>query len=54
MSYKETIDFLFSALPMYQRLGKAAYKNNLDNTHKLDRWFGHAGQRRPRYRGWRQ
>lgn len=41
MTYQETIDFLFRTLPMYQRLGKAAYKNNLDNTLALDEWFGH-------------
>ena len=32
MNYKETLDFLFSQLPMYQRIGKAAYKADLNNT----------------------
>lgn len=32
MNYQETLDFMFSQLPMYQRIGKAAYKANLDNT----------------------
>lgn len=32
MNYPETLDYLFSQLPMYQRVGKAAYKANLDNT----------------------
>jgi dihydrofolate synthase/folylpolyglutamate synthase len=41
MTYQDAIDFLFTSLPMYQRLGKAAYKSNLDNTHRLDQWFGH-------------
>lgn len=41
MTYKETLDFLFSQLPMYQRQGKAAYKANLDNTHALDAHFKH-------------
>jgi dihydrofolate synthase/folylpolyglutamate synthase len=41
MNYAETIDFLFSSLPMYHRTGKAAYKANLDNTHALDRALGH-------------
>ena len=41
MNYNEAIDFLFSQLPMYQRKGRAAYKANLDNTHKLDAYFGH-------------
>lgn len=39
MNYKETIDFLFCQLPMFQRTGKAAYKNNLDNTIELDSHF---------------
>ena len=41
MTYDEAITFLFEQLPMYQRTGAAAYKNNLDNTIKLDEWFGH-------------
>lgn len=32
MNYKETINWLFSQLPMYQRVGKAAYKANLNTT----------------------
>lgn len=31
-SYSETLDFLFSQLPMYQRVGKAAFKKDLSNT----------------------
>lgn len=41
MNYKETLDWLFNQLPMYQRQGKAAYKANLDNTLDLDKYFGH-------------
>jgi dihydrofolate synthase / folylpolyglutamate synthase len=41
MNYSEAIDFLFTTLPMYQRQGKAAYKDNLDNTLRLDKYFGH-------------
>jgi dihydrofolate synthase/folylpolyglutamate synthase len=41
MTYKETIDFLFDALPMFQRIGAAAYKANLDNTIALDEYLGH-------------
>ncbi|MCF8380946.1 MAG: bifunctional folylpolyglutamate synthase/dihydrofolate synthase [Bacteroidales bacterium] len=37
MNYKETLDFLFSSLPMYQRTGAAAYKNSLDTTIALDK-----------------
>jgi dihydrofolate synthase/folylpolyglutamate synthase len=35
------LDFLFSQLPMFQRIGKAAYKANLDNTLELDKYFKH-------------
>lgn len=41
MNYTETLTYLFSQLPMYQRIGKAAYKANLDNTLALDEHFGH-------------
>ncbi len=44
MRYKEAIRFLFDQLPMFQRTGAAAYKNNLDNTLKLDRYFNHPHQ----------
>ena len=40
MNYTETLDYLFSRLPMYQRVGPAAYKNNLDNTLQLDNFYG--------------
>lgn len=32
MTYPQTLEYLFSKLPMYQRVGAAAYKANLDNT----------------------
>ncbi len=41
MTYQQTLDFLFSQLPMYQRVGKAAYKADLKNTLALDEYFGH-------------
>jgi dihydrofolate synthase/folylpolyglutamate synthase len=47
MTYQEAIDFLFTSLPMYQRQGKAAYKSNLDNTHRLDQAFGHPHRNYP-------
>ena len=40
MTYSETLDFLFSQLPAYHRIGKAAYRNDLDNTIFLDDYFG--------------
>lgn len=41
MTYSETLQFLYSQLPAYHRIGKAAYKNNLDSTILLDGHFGH-------------
>jgi len=32
MNYQQTLDYLYSQLPMFQRIGSAAYKANLDNT----------------------
>ncbi|MBP6429846.1 MAG: bifunctional folylpolyglutamate synthase/dihydrofolate synthase, partial [Bacteroidales bacterium] len=32
MNYDETIDYLFTFLPMFQRIGAAAYKSDLGNT----------------------
>ena len=40
MDYQETLDYLYSQLPMYQRIGKAAYKADLDNTIALCRLLG--------------
>lgn len=41
MNYKETIDFLFSTLPMFQRIGAVAYKSDLDNTIAFDEHLNH-------------
>jgi dihydrofolate synthase / folylpolyglutamate synthase len=41
MNYKETVEFMFSQLPAYHRVGKAAYKNDLHNTLLLDDHLGH-------------
>ena len=40
-SYQDTIDYLYSQLPMFQRTGVTAYKNTLDNTRVLDEMYGH-------------
>jgi dihydrofolate synthase/folylpolyglutamate synthase len=40
-SYKETLSYLYSRLPMFQRIGAAAYKANLDNTHAIMSLLGH-------------
>ncbi len=41
MNYQETIDWLFAQLPMYQRVGQAAYKSDLSNTLTLLDHLGH-------------
>ena len=41
MNYSDTLEYLFTRLPMFQRTGPAAYKNNLDNTMRLDELYGH-------------
>jgi len=40
LKYSETLDYLYSRLPMFQRSGPAAYKNSLDNILKLDDFYG--------------
>ncbi len=40
MNYKKTLDYIMDQLPMYQRIGNAAYRSGLDNTLKLDAHFG--------------
>lgn len=41
MNYKDTIEYLFNCAPMFQNIGKAAYKEGLENTYKLDEYFNH-------------
>jgi len=40
-NYQETLDYLFTQLPMYQRVGNAAYKADLSNTHMLCKLLNH-------------
>jgi len=40
MNYQQTIDYLFSQLPMFHRVGASAYKANLDNTIEICRILG--------------
>jgi len=40
MTYAETVDYLFSQLPMFQRIGAAAYKADLSNTIALCELLG--------------
>ena len=39
MNYSEALEFLFSQLPSYHRIGKAAYTNDLKNIILLDNYF---------------
>jgi len=41
VNYSETLDYLFTRLPMFQRTGPAAYKNTLTNTLLLDEYYAH-------------
>lgn len=41
MDYQETLKYLYEKVPMFQRVGGAAYKEGLDNTLILDAHFGH-------------
>ncbi|MBI4931166.1 MAG: bifunctional folylpolyglutamate synthase/dihydrofolate synthase [Bacteroidetes bacterium] len=40
MNYSDTLAYLYSRLPMYQRIGAAAYKANLDNTLAICKLLG--------------
>ena len=40
MNYQQTLEYLYSRLPMYQRLGASAYKEGLDNSLALDAQMG--------------
>ncbi len=43
--YDEALSFLFSQLPMFSRVGAAAYKPGLDTSLAIDRFFGHPHRR---------
>jgi dihydrofolate synthase/folylpolyglutamate synthase len=40
MNYKETLDWMFNKLPMYQTLGTTAYRENITNTVLLAKHLG--------------
>ena len=44
-TYKETLDYLYTRVPMFQQVGSAGYKEGLDNTLLLDAHFGHPHRR---------
>jgi dihydrofolate synthase/folylpolyglutamate synthase len=41
MNYNDTLNYLYNRLPMFQRIGSAAYKANLDNTIALMNHLNH-------------
>ncbi len=43
--YQEALDFLFSQLPMFSRVGAAAYKPGLDTSLAIDTYFNHPHRR---------
>jgi len=40
-NYASTLSYLYKQLPMYHRVGKAAYKTGLENAYRLDKYFHH-------------
>ncbi len=47
MTYPQALEFLFSQLPAFHRIGKAAYRNDLKNTILLDNYFDHPHNKYP-------
>ncbi len=45
MTFDETLQYLYSQMPEYQRVGSSAYKPGLDNSYKLDKIFGEPHKR---------
>jgi len=41
MNYQETLDYMYSQLPMFQRIGRPAFKPDLGNSYKLMEMLGH-------------
>lgn len=41
MTYKETLDWMFSQLPMYQQKGKTAFNGKLDNIKAFSEYLSH-------------
>jgi dihydrofolate synthase/folylpolyglutamate synthase len=47
MTYNEAIEYMYSQLPMFHRVGKVAYKANLDNAKALDAYFSYPHTKYP-------
>ena len=41
MNYQETLHYLYTSAPLFQQIGKEAYKEGLETTYLLDEHFGH-------------
>lgn len=46
-TYQDTLDYLYAKLPMYNRIGAAAIKNNLDNTLAICEHLGNPEKKYP-------
>lgn len=46
-TYQDTLDYLYAKLPMYNRIGAAAIKNNLDNTLAICSFLGNPEKKYP-------
>lgn len=44
MTYEETLDYLFTSIPVFQRSGASAYKPGLDTSKALDSYLGNPHQ----------
>ncbi len=45
MTYQQTLEYLYSQMPEYQRIGHLAYKPGLENSLRLDELFNHPHRR---------
>ena len=41
MNYQETVEYLFTSTPVFEKIGAKAYKPGLDTMYKMDEHFGH-------------
>lgn len=41
MNYQDTLKYLYESVPMFQQVGSQAYKEGLQNTLTLDKYFGY-------------
>jgi dihydrofolate synthase/folylpolyglutamate synthase len=46
-NYTSTLAYLYEQLPMYHRVGRAAYKTGLENAYRLDEYFQHPHRNYP-------